>query len=67
MARAVVLGFKVSAAKVARGADDYEVTHGNWFVLADRQGALRGYYSTEDASDFETLVADVERLEREKR
>jgi protein SCO1/2 len=67
MARAVVLGFKVSAAKIAHGADDYEVTHGNWFVVADRAGALRGYYSTEDASDLETLAADVERLEHEKR
>jgi protein SCO1/2 len=67
MARAVVLGFKVSAAKVARGANDYDITHGNWFVVADRAGALRGYYSTEDDADFETLVADVERLERAKR
>jgi protein SCO1/2 len=67
MTRAVVLGFKVSAAKIARGASDYEVTHGNWFVVADRVGSVRGYYSTEEASDFETLVADVERLEREKR
>jgi protein SCO1/2 len=67
MTRAVVLGFKISAAKIAHGADDYEVTHGNWFVLADRSGALRGYYSTEENADFEALVADVERLEREKR
>jgi protein SCO1/2 len=67
MTRAVVLGFKVSAAKIERGASEYEVTHGNWFVVADRAGALRGYYSTEEASDFDTLVADVERLEREKR
>jgi protein SCO1/2 len=67
MTRAVVLGFKVSAAKIARGASDYEVTHGNWFVVTDRAGALRGYYSTEEDRDFDTLVADVERLEREKR
>ncbi len=67
MTRAVVLGFKVSAAKIEHGAGDDEVTHGNWFVVADRSGALRGYYSTEENADFETLVADVERLEREKR
>jgi protein SCO1/2 len=65
--RAVVLGFKVSAAKLEHGANDYEVTHGNWFVVVDRAGALRGYYSTEEDADFETMVADVERLEREKR
>jgi cytochrome oxidase Cu insertion factor (SCO1/SenC/PrrC family) len=67
MTRAVVLGFKISAAKIDRGASDYEVTHGNWFVVADRAGAIRGYYSTEEDRDLDTLVADVERLEREKR
>jgi protein SCO1/2 len=67
IARAVVLGFKVSAAKIEHGANDFDVTHGNWFVVADRAGALRGYYSTEANADFETLVADVERLERESR
>jgi protein SCO1/2 len=63
--RAVVLGFKVSAAKVATGANDYDVTHGNWFVLTDRTGAIRGYYPTEEAADFDRLVSDTERLERE--
>jgi protein SCO1/2 len=67
MTRAVVLGFKISAAKIERGANDYEVTHGNWFVVADRTGQLRGYYSTEEDRDMDMLVADVERLEREKR
>src|SRR5579884_1022855 len=36
--RAVVQGFKVSAAKVSKGAGDYEVVHGDWFVLVDRKG-----------------------------
>jgi len=62
--RAVVLGFKVSAAKVSTGANDYDVTHGNWFVLTDRAGVIRGYYPTEEAADFERLVGDTERLER---
>jgi protein SCO1/2 len=66
MVRAVVLGFKVSAAKIEHGANDSEVTHGNWFVLADRSGALRGYYSTEESADLDKLDGDVERLEREK-
>jgi protein SCO1/2 len=65
--RAVVLGFKVSAAKVATGANDYDVTHGDWFVLVDRQGAIRGYYPTEEQADFERLVRDTERLDGEKR
>jgi protein SCO1/2 len=65
--RAVVLGFKMSAAKVYTGADDYDVTHGDWFVLTDGAGAIRGYYPTEEPADFEKMVADVERLEKEKR
>ncbi len=62
--RAVVLGFKVSAAKVATGANDYDVTHGDWFVLVDASGAIRGYYPTEEDADFARLVDDAERLEK---
>jgi protein SCO1/2 len=64
--KAVVLGFKVSAAKVARQAGDYDVIHGNWLVLVDRKGDFRGYYQVEEPRDFEAMVADVERVEREK-
>jgi protein SCO1 len=63
--RAAVEGFKVSAAKVWMGAGDYDVTHGNWFVLTDRAGAIRGYYPTEETADFERLVRDAERQDRE--
>ena len=63
--RAVVLGFKVSAAKIARGAQDYEVTHGDWFVLVDGRGELRGYYPTGEAQEYQALLHDVQRLERE--
>lgn len=65
--RAVVLGFKVSAAKVATGANDYDVTHGDWFVLVDRASVIRGYYPTEEDADFARLVKDAERLDGEKR
>jgi protein SCO1/2 len=64
--RAVVFGFKVSAAKVARGADEYDVTHGDWFVLVDRVGAIRGYYATDEVGALERLVGDIGRLEREQ-
>lgn len=64
VARAVVMGFRISAAKVATGAGDSEVTHGDWFVLVDRTGAIRGYYPTEEAGDFRRLVDDTERLDR---
>ncbi|HEY6462032.1 MAG TPA: hypothetical protein VIY73_17820, partial [Polyangiaceae bacterium] len=63
----VVLGFKVSAAKVATGANDYDVTHGDWFVLVDRAGAIRGYYPTEEDADFDRLTADAERLAKDGR
>lgn len=66
VSRAVVLGFKVSAAKVARQAGDYDVIHGNWLVLVDRKGDFRGYYQVEGDGDFEALLGDVRRVEREK-
>jgi protein SCO1/2 len=61
--RAVIFGFKVSAAKIARGANDYEVTHGDWFVLVDRSGDIRGYYPMDEAASLDTLTRDVARLE----
>jgi protein SCO1 len=61
--KATVLGFKVSAQKIARGANDYDVVHGNWLVLVDRKGDFRGYYAVEEADGFERLVADARRLE----
>jgi protein SCO1/2 len=70
--RAVVLGFKVSAAKIATGAGAYDVVHGDWFVVVDRRGRLRGYYPTTDLQgqgphmSLGALVKDVLRLEREK-
>jgi protein SCO1/2 len=65
IARAVVLGFKVSAAKVASGAGDDDVTHGDWLVLVDRKGDLRGYYPTEQPEEFQALIDDVMRLARD--
>jgi protein SCO1/2 len=60
--RAVVLGFKVSAARIEKGAADYDVTHGNWFVLVDPQGNLRGYYATDEAGALDALVRDATNL-----
>lgn len=62
VAAAVVLGFKISTAKITTGAGESDVTHGDWFVLVDRTGAIRGYYPTEDNADFARLVDDTERL-----
>jgi protein SCO1 len=60
---AVVGGFKVALEKLPKGAYDYDVTHGNWFVLVDPMGKLRGYYSTEDPGDLDRVLRDVRRLE----
>ena len=64
--KTVVLGFKVSAAKVALGAGEYDVTHGNWFVLVDRAVRLRGYYSSEPSDGVRELVEDALRVERQR-
>jgi protein SCO1/2 len=62
--RAVLDGFKVSAQKVARGANDFDVVHGDWFVLVDPQGRVRGYYATDDAESLATLLRDIGKLSR---
>ena len=36
--RAVVQGFKMSGTKVYKNANDYDVIHGEWFVLVDARG-----------------------------
>jgi len=65
--RAVIFGFKVSAAKIARGANEYDVTHGDWLVLVDGDGAIRGYYATDEPPGIDKLLRDVARLERDGR
>jgi cytochrome oxidase Cu insertion factor (SCO1/SenC/PrrC family) len=62
--RAIIFGFKVSAAKIARGANDYDVTHGDWLVLVDANADLRGYYAMSDPGEADRLMQDVLRLER---
>jgi protein SCO1/2 len=66
MVRAVVLGFKISAAKVSTGANDYDVIHGDWLVLVDRAGDMRGYYPVGQEDEFRALLRDVTRLANEK-
>jgi protein SCO1 len=60
---AVVAGFKVALEKLPKGANDYEVIHGDWFVLVDATGKLRGYYTTDEPTDVDRLMRDVLRLE----
>jgi protein SCO1 len=65
--KAVVLGFKVSAAKVATRADDYDVIHGEWLVLVDREGSIRGYYPVGEPQEFQALIDDVDRVSEQHR
>lgn len=62
--KAVVAGFKVAAAKEAKGARDYEVVHGDWFVLVDARGDIRGYYPTGTSEEIDALWDDLQRVER---
>jgi protein SCO1/2 len=60
---AVVGGFKIALEKLPKGANDYDVTHGDWFVLVDPTGKLRGYYTTDEPNDLDRVLLDVQRLE----
>lgn len=63
MQETVVLGFKMTDQRMERGANDYDVLHGNWFVVGDGQG-IRGYYPTETDEDLKAIADDVTRLAR---
>ncbi len=45
---------------------DGSLDHSTRFVLVDRQGRIRGYYSSEEDGFLKRLLADVKRLDREK-
>jgi len=55
-------GFKVAYGKTDDGAGAFEIMHGNWFVLVDGDGTIRGYYSTDRPEEMAALTADVVRL-----
>ena len=63
--RTVVQGFKISMGKVPSQAPNqeeiWEVVHGEQFLLIDRQGRIRGYYSSE-GNDLRRLLADLRSL-----
>jgi protein SCO1/2 len=61
--KAVVAGFKVAASRVAKGANESEVIHGDWFVLVDDKGDVRGYYPTGTTEEMEALWRDTRRVE----
>jgi len=60
--KAVVQGFKVTMQKTVNAAGERDVLHGNWFVLGDGQGRIRGYYQTDTEDDVDKIAHDVLRL-----
>jgi protein SCO1/2 len=60
----VVKGFKVAATREAKGAGDTEVVHGDWFVVVDAKGDIRGYYPTSTDEEVDALWRDLRRIER---
>ncbi|MGH7440165.1 MAG: SCO family protein [Polyangiaceae bacterium] len=62
--KVVVGGFKIAATREAKGAGESEVVHGDWFVLVDAKGDIRGYYPTSTDEEVAALWRDVRRIER---
>ena len=60
--RVVVEGFKVHYQKADPSMGIGEIMHGNWFLLIDASGKIRGYYLSDDPARVEELVSDAVRL-----
>jgi protein SCO1/2 len=48
------------------GDIDGTLQHSTRFVLVDRQGRIRGYYDTSDASSIPKVISDIRALARER-
>ncbi len=57
----VVAGYKQTARRIYDKDGDYDVVHGQNFTLLDRQGHIRGFYSSAP-EDLPVLVRDTRRL-----
>ncbi len=55
----VAEGFKVGYGKVDDGAGAFEIMHGNWLVLVDAEGTIRGYYSSDHPEEMTQLTGDI--------
>ncbi|APS00972.1 hypothetical protein BCY86_08555 [Pajaroellobacter abortibovis] len=64
--RVVIQGFKLFYQKANPSAGIMEIMHGNWLVLVDQKGNIRGYYDAEDAQRAKQLLRDVEWLALQK-
>jgi protein SCO1 len=48
------------------GDIDGTLEHSTRFVLVDRQGRIRGYYDTSEASSIQKIITDIGELSRER-
>ncbi|WP_433927436.1 SCO family protein [Sorangium cellulosum] len=60
--RVVVKGFKLRFEQADPSAGLGSIMHGEWFVLVDGLGRIRGYYQIGDEERMNELVRDAERL-----
>jgi protein SCO1 len=63
----VVKGFKVQYEKLKPIDPDtnlFNIMHGDWFVLVDGQGRIRGYYDTNDPEKLDAVLDHAEILAR---
>ena len=63
----VVKGFKMQYEKIKPidpNATIFNIMHGDWFVLVDGKGRIRGYYDTNEQAKLDGVLADAEILAR---
>jgi len=60
--RIVVEGFKTQYEKPNSTLGIVEIMHGNWFILVDGSGKIRGYYLADLPADIERLLLDARTL-----
>jgi protein SCO1 len=60
--RLVVKGFKLAFERADPSAGLGSIMHGEWFVLVDRGGKIRGYYQIGDEERMSELYRDAARL-----
>ena len=55
----VVQGFKTTFRRADPSGGITTIMHGEWLVLVDAQGAIRGYYAASDPERMVGLVHEV--------
>jgi protein SCO1/2 len=64
--RVVIDGFKVHFRRSDPALGLGAIMHGEWFVLVDARGFIRGYYASGDAAARSQLLRDIRALAREE-